>query len=166
MIIRKAIPEMDQDKVWEIFRQVISTGDTYVFYPDTPKKDLEKHWFTNHMDTFVVENGRGEICGTYIIKPNRMDLGDHIANCSYMVNPEFQGRGIGKLLCEHSIQFAREKGFLGIQFNLVVSTNQAAVGLWQKFGFSIIGTTPKGFRHKKLGLVDTYIMFKDLQNTP
>jgi len=44
----------------------------------------------------------------------------------------------------------------------VVSTNINAIKLWKKFGFEIIGTTPKGFKHKGLGLVDTYIMFKDL----
>ena len=83
-----------------------------------------------------------------------------------MVSPKHQGRGTGRLLCEHSINFAREKGYSGIQFNIVVSTNETAVKLWQKFGFGIIGTTPKGFRHKDLGLVDTYIMFKDLQEQP
>jgi ribosomal protein S18 acetylase RimI-like enzyme len=79
-----------------------------------------------------------------------------------MVNPNYQGKGTGKLLCEHSIGFAKQKGYLGIQFNIVVSTNITAVNLWKKFGFEIIGTTPKGFRHKELGLVDTYIMFKSL----
>ena len=103
-----------------------------------------------------------QFLGTYIIKPNQIDLGNHIANCSYMVNPNHQGRGIGKLLCEHSIEFAKQKKYLGIQFNIVVSTNINAIKLWKKFGFEIIGTTPKGFKHKGLGLVDTYIMFKDL----
>ena len=98
----------------------------------------------------------------YIIKPNQIDLGNHIANCSYMVDPKFQGLGIGKLLCGHSINYAKGKGFLGIQFNIVVSTNEVAVRLWQKFGFEIIGKTPGGFRHKTLGFVDTYIMYKDL----
>ncbi|MNG34489.1 hypothetical protein D3C84_1209850 [compost metagenome] len=51
---------------------------------------------------------------------------------------------------------------MGIQFNIVVRTNRSAVALWKKYGFEIIGTTPKGFRHKKLGFVDTYIMLKDL----
>ncbi|MNK15425.1 Acetyltransferase (GNAT) family protein [compost metagenome] len=82
-----------------------------------------------------------------------------------MVNPKFHGRGTGKLLCEHSLRFAKDKGFLGVQFNIVVSTNEGAVKLWQKFGFDIIGTTPKAFRHKTLGLVDTYIMYKDLTIT-
>lgn len=161
-MIRRADRHTDYDKVWDIFKKVISTGDTYVFDPGTSKESLEKHWFADYMDTFVaVEND--EILGTYIIKPNQIDLGNHIANCGYMVNPKYQGQGIGKLLCEHSINFAKEKGFLGIQFNIVVSTNEAAVKLWQKFGFEIIGKTPKGFRHKTLGFVDTYVMFKDLQ---
>jgi L-amino acid N-acyltransferase YncA len=161
MTIRKA-HEADYDEVWEIFSAIIKTGDTYVFDPDTPKSELQKSWFADYMDTFVaIENN--EIVGTYIIKPNQIGLGNHIANCSYMVSPAHQGKGIGKLLCEHSINFAKEKKYYGIQFNIVVSTNQSAVRLWQKFGFEIIGTTPKGFRHKELGLVDTYIMFKKLE---
>ncbi len=163
MKIRRADKQADYNKVWDIFKNVISTGDTYVFSPDTPKESLKKHWFADYMDTFVAEDENGEILGTYIIKPNQIDLGSHIANCSYMVNPKLHGRGTGKLLCEHSIAYAREKRFLGIQFNIVVSTNEAAVKLWQKFGFKIIGATPKGFRHPNLGLVDTYIMFKDLE---
>jgi GNAT superfamily N-acetyltransferase len=163
MIIRRADVELDYDKVWDIFSNVIKTGDTYVFDPNTPKESLYKNWFADYMDTFVAVDGDEEILGTYIVKPNQIDLGNHIANCGYMVNAKYQGRGIGKLLCEHSIQFAKDKGYLGIQFNIVVSTNTIAVELWKRFGFEIIGKTPKGFRHKSLGLVDTYIMFKDLQ---
>ncbi|MGA9651213.1 N-acetyltransferase family protein [Pedobacter sp.] len=161
MEIRPADKQTDFDKIWEIFENVISTGDTYVFDPNTPKSSLDKHWFAEYMNTFVaIDNG--EILGTYIIKPNQIDLGNHIANCSYMVNPKYHGRGTGKLLCEHSIQFAKDNGYLGIQFNIVVSTNEGAVKLWEKFGFDIIGKTPKAFRHKTLGFVDAFIMYKDL----
>lgn len=163
MQIRKADEVKDYDAIWEIFSAVIKTGDTYVFDPNSPKDSLHKYWLADNMVTFVAENEKDEILGTYFIKPNQIGLGDHIANCGYMVNPDFHGKGIGKLLCEHSIRFAREKGYLGIQFNIVVSTNTVAVKLWQQFGFEIIGTTPKGFRHKELGMVDAFIMFKDLQ---
>lgn len=163
MIIRRADERTDYGKIWEIFSSVIKTGDTYVFDPNSPKEILHKTWFADYMDTFVAVDENDEILGTYIIKPNQIDLGNHIANCGYMVNPGHQGKGTGKLLCEHSIQFAKEKGYTGIQFNIVVSTNISAVKLWQKFGFKITGITPKGFRHKELGFVDTYIMFKDLE---
>ncbi len=106
--------------------------------------------------------GQWKNCWTYILKPNQLDLGNHVANCSYMVDPKAQGKGIGKLMCQHSIDTARDMGFKAIQFNIVVSTNIGAVKLWKKFGFKIIGTTPKGFRHSQLGFVDTYIMYKEL----
>lgn len=69
MEIRPADKQTDFDKIWEIFENVISTGDTYVFDPNTPKNSLHKHWLAEYMNTFVaVDNG--EILGTYIIKSN------------------------------------------------------------------------------------------------
>lgn len=161
MSIRKATLA-DYDAVWEIFSSVIQTADTYVFDPNTPKTDLEKHWFAKYMQTFVYEED-GQILGTYIIKANQLDLGSHIANGSYMIHPEAQGKGIGKKLCEHSLEMAKASGFKAIQFNIVVSTNIGAVKLWQRFGFEIIGTIPNGFRHAQHGFVDTYIMYKALE---
>lgn len=152
----------DADQVWKIFWSVIQEGDTYVFDPQTPKEDLAKHWFADYMQTYVAEQGK-KVVGTYIIKPNQIGLGDHVANGSYMVLPSAQGQGIGKLLCEHSIAMAQELNFEAMQFNCVVSTNDVAIKLWKKFGFEVIGTTPKGFRHRKLGYVDTLIMYRPLR---
>ena len=160
MHIRKAI-DQDRHEVWEIFTAVIQTGDTYVFAPDTPKEDLDKIWFAPYMETYILED-EGEILGTYVIKPNQIDLGSHIANGSYMVHPKAQGRGIGNLVCEHSLVEAKRFGFKAMQFNIVVSTNKVAVKLWQKHGFEIIGTISDGFNHLELGYVDAYIMFRKL----
>ncbi|WP_109831127.1 GNAT family N-acetyltransferase [Reichenbachiella versicolor] len=160
MNIRKASKD-DYDQIWEIFHQVIQTGDTYVFNPDTPKSDLQKHWFADYMHTYVYEEN-GKILGTYIIKPNQIDLGSHIANASYMVHPSGQGMGIGKALCQHSIIEAKKLGFRSMQFNLVISTNTSAVRLWQKYGFKIVGTIPNALQHQKNGLVDAYVMYREL----
>ncbi|UJH68289.1 GNAT family N-acetyltransferase [Muricauda sp. SCSIO 65647] len=103
-----------------------------------------------------------KILGTYIIKPNQIDLGSHIANASYMVHPEARGLGVGQSLGKHSLITAKELGFLGMQFNFIVSTNKAAIALWIKLGFKIIGTVPKAFKHNRLGLVDAHIMFREL----
>ncbi len=161
MIVREAT-NTDYDAVWEIFLEVIQGGDTYVFDSNTPKSELKIHWFATYMRTYVAEDDDGEILGTYIIKPNHIAKGSHIANASYMVKKSAQGKGVGHLLCEHSLKTARDLGFGAIQFNIVVSTNQAAIHLWKKFGFKIIGTTPKGFQHQTLGFVDTHIMYKAL----
>jgi ribosomal protein S18 acetylase RimI-like enzyme len=53
-------------------------------------------------------------------------------------------------------------GFRAMQFNLVVSTNERAVRLWQRLGFATVGTLPGAFRHRELGFVDAFVMFKTL----
>jgi ribosomal protein S18 acetylase RimI-like enzyme len=62
----------------------------------------------------------------------------------------------------HHLARARAQGYLAMQFNYVVSTNAPAVELYRKLGFAIAGTLPKAFRHKELGLVDAYMMFRFL----
>ena len=47
-----------------------------------------------------------------------------------------------------------------MHFNLVVSTNEGAVRLWQKLGFEIAGTLPKAFDHPAQGLVDAHVLYK------
>jgi len=49
-----------------------------------------------------------------------------------------------------------------MQFNFVVSTNEAAIRLWKQVGFKIVGTLPAAFRHPERGYVDVYIMFLSL----
>ncbi|MEI8610433.1 GNAT family N-acetyltransferase, partial [Enterovibrio sp. Hal110] len=39
-------------------------------------------------------------------------------------------------------------------------TNAIAVLLWEKLGFTIIGTIPKAYRHPTLGYVDCFVMHK------
>jgi len=47
-----------------------------------------------------------------------------------------------------------------MQFNAVVSTNRGAIALWQRCGFSIVGTVPLAFRHAREGLVDIHVMHR------
>ena len=158
--IREA-QEGDREAIWSIFKAVIQTGDTYVFLPDSPQSDLDQYWLAPHMRTYVADL-ESEIVGTYILKANHPGLGAHVANASYMVHPAAQGRGIGSAMCAHSLEEARQMGFRAMQFNLVISTNEAAVRLWEKFGFAIVGTLPGAFYHQELGYVDVLVMYKTL----
>jgi ribosomal protein S18 acetylase RimI-like enzyme len=100
----------------------------------------------------------------YKLQPNHVGRGAHVANASYMVSPNAQGVGVGHLLGEHSIGEARRQGYLAMQFNFVVSTNNPAIHLWKRLGFSIVGTLPKAYRHRRLGYVDAYVMYKLLED--
>lgn len=164
LVIRPAIPK-DADGIWAIFQQVVQTGNTYAFAPDTNRADALAYWLSPQVQTFVaVQND--QVVGTYILRPNQTGLGGHVANAAYMVHPAVQGQGIGRAMGEHSLEAARRAGFLAMQFNLVVSTNQAAVALWQKLGFHIVGALPRAFRHQQLGYVDAYVMYQWLDAPP
>jgi ribosomal protein S18 acetylase RimI-like enzyme len=73
--------------------------------------------------------------------------------------------GVGRTLGEHALTQARRVGFRAMQFNFVVSTNAAAIRLWQDLGFKIVGTLPAAFHHKQRGYVDAYVMFRSLSAT-
>ena len=79
-----------------------------------------------------------------------------------MVAPEARGLGVGRAMGEHCLSEARRLGFRAMQFNFVVSTNEAAISLWQNLGFTIVGTLPGAFRHPEKGHVDVYVMFRSL----
>jgi L-amino acid N-acyltransferase YncA len=158
MFIRRAT-EPDFEAIWEIFKKVIETGDTYVFAPNTSRKDAFIYWFGDGVTTYVAEDD-GRIVGMYKLIPNQPGFGSHVANASFMVDPLCHGKGIGKAMGLHCLEQAKQAGYLAIQFNFVVSTNEPAVALWKKLGFSVVGTLQRAFKHKELGYVDAYVMYR------
>ena len=150
--------EDDFDEIWRIFQSVISKETFYLNRADTTREEAYQKWMDKSVKTFVAEK-ENQILGVYLIKPNHIDLGSHIANASYIVDEKSRGRGVGKALALHSIAEAKRQNYKAIQFNFVVSTNEAAVSLWKSVGFKIIGTIPQAFKHKDLGYVDAYVMF-------
>ena len=162
MIIRAA-QAADWPQMWAIFQAVVATETAYVFASDTSEADARAYFLGPDLASWVAA-ADGRIVGMSRLVPNRRDLGSHVANASYMVDPGYQGRGIGEALGRHSLSEARRAGYLAMQFNFVVSTNAAAVALWRKLGFQIVGTLPKVYRHRDLGLVDAYVMHRFLDD--
>ena len=66
-------------------------------------------------------------------------------------------------MAEHCLSEARRLGFRAMQFNYVISTNTAAIRLWQDLGFEIVGTLASAFRHPDKGYVDVYVMYRSLR---
>ncbi len=160
--IRPALPS-DADGLWSIFHAVVATETTYTFAPDTPREVGVGYWFGPDVRSFVAEED-GRIVGMYKLVANQRDLGSHVANASFMVDPASAGKGVGRVMGEHCLREARRAGFAAMQFNFVVSTNTGAVELWKRLGFQIVGTLPKVFRHRELGLVDAYVMHRFLDD--
>jgi L-amino acid N-acyltransferase YncA len=153
----------DHDAMWRIFQAVVATGTSYSFAPETGREKGLGYFTGPGIASWIAEI-EGRVVGMYKLIPNRPDLGSHVANASFMVDPTSAGRGVGQALGLHCLREARRAGFQAMQFNFVVSTNKAAVNLWKKLGFAIVGTLPKAFQHRELGLVDAFVMHRFLDD--
>ena len=156
--------EQDFEAMWSIFSTHVAAGDSYPFTTATSREAAYAYWLGAGMTSFVATSGGARVLGMYRLLSNQVGRGHHVGNASFMVSPSAQGAGVGRLLGEHCLAEARAQGFLAMQFNHVVSTNTAAIRLWKKLGFSIVGTLPKAFRHRRLGYVDAYVMYQLLQD--
>ena len=160
--IRKAI-DTDRDAIWKILQATVAPGEVFVYDPNTSRDEAETYWFAKGTRTFAAEQD-GEVIGSYILRPNRPALGDHVANAGFMVAPEARGAGVGRAMGQHALNEARRLGYRAMQFNFVISTNESAVHLWQALGFKIVGTLPGAFRHAQKRFVDAYVMFRSLED--
>ena len=157
-------PMTDDDFVvfWPTFQAIATAQETYALDPDISFEAARQLWCETPDASVIAKDEKGQVMGAYYLKTNAAGPGNHICNCGYMVPFAERGKGVARAMCEHSQQLARELGFTAMQYNAVVATNEAAIALWKKLGFCIVGTVPNAYRHARLGLVDTHVMYKAL----
>lgn len=159
----EAGPE-DWPEIWAIFHAVVGTGDTYPYPADISEGDAFSLWMKLDAEreaTFIARCSDRTVATAYV-KANGVGLSDHIANAGWMVDPEWQGRGVGRVFAGYVIDRARDFGYQAMQFNSVVATNTGAIALWESLGFEIVGTVPDAFRHVTKGLVPVHVMYRRL----
>lgn len=151
----------DWPSLWAMLEPVMREGETFALPRDGDEATARAYFASPEKSNFVAVVD-GAVLGASYIRANQQGGGAHIANCGYLTAPEARGRGLARALCAHSIEECRRRGFRGIQFNFVVSTNEPAVHLWQSFGFETLARLPGAFLHPRLGYVDALVMFKSL----
>jgi ribosomal protein S18 acetylase RimI-like enzyme len=160
MLIRRS-KARDDDALWHILEPTFRAGETYPLPRDISREAAIVYWRSPGHTVFVAEDA-GTIAGTYYLRANNCGGGAHVANCGYAVAPEAYGRGLAQAMCSHSLDQARARGFIAMQYNFVIASNERAVRLWQRMGFAIAGRLPGAFQHPRLGLVDAYVMLRNL----
>ncbi|WP_432540967.1 GNAT family N-acetyltransferase [Kineococcus sp. SYSU DK002] len=152
----------DWAQIWPFFDEIVADGETYAYPAGLTGERARRLWVTPPPDaTFVAVDG-DVVLGTARSGPNRPGRGAHVATASFMVAPAARGRGVGRALGEHVLGWARDQGFLAMQFNAVVETNTAAVALWQSLGMRVVGTVPQAFDHPEHGYVGLHVMHRFL----
>jgi L-amino acid N-acyltransferase YncA len=159
----RPITDGDWESFLPVFREVVASGESYA-YPDGLTPDEARALWVESPPglTVVAVDEGGTVLGSAKTGPNRPARGAHVATASFMVSTSARGRGVGRLLGEWVLTWAREQGYAAMQFNAVVETNTAAVALWHELGFSVVGTVPEAFESATHGRVGLHVMHRYL----
>ena len=147
-IIIRAYQNTDLPAMNQIWNEVVEDG---VAFPqeDFLNAETGKAFFAEQTYTAVAEDtDTGNVLGLYILHPNNIDRCGHICNASYAVDADVRGLHIGEKLVSDCLTHAKAHDYLVLQFNAVVATNVHARHLYERLGFTQLGTIPGGFRMK------------------
>ena len=151
----RELEDDDWDRLWPVLRDTVAAGETYALPEDLDAETARPWWSAEHV---VVAVDGEDLLGSAKAGPNRPGRGAHVATASFVVAAGARGRGVGRALGEHVIDWARDNGYRAVQFNAVVETNTVAVRLWQSLGFQVLGTVPQAFDSRAHGLVGLHVM--------
>jgi GNAT superfamily N-acetyltransferase len=155
----RVFADNDWPRVWPIVREIVRAGDTYTYDPALTAEQARNAWVETPPWHTVVALEDGRILGTAKMGPNKAGPGSHISTASFMVSGAARGKGVGTALCRYALDWARERGYAGMQFNAVAETNTSAIEIYQRLGFTIVGTVPGAFEHPVAGRVGLHIMY-------
>lgn len=124
--------------------------------------DLVSYWNPSAPWRSFVAGQGDAVQGMFRLGPNQAGPGRHVANASFAVSATARGRGLGRWMANQALASAKDAGFKAMQFNFVVSSNQAALALWRSLGFDVIGTIPSGFKMPSGQFVDVLILHRPL----
>lgn len=140
----RAYSESDIPAMISVWNEVVDEANAF---PQEERLDDKsgKEFFAAQSRCGVAEED-GAIVGMYILHPNNVGRCGHICNASYAVSAKYRGRHIGEALVKNCMSAAKALGFRILQFNAVVAENVRARRLYERLGFTQLGTIPDGFR--------------------
>lgn len=143
MIIRK-YKESDLPDMIGIWNEVVREGTAFPQEEELDEQSGREFFAAQSCCGVAEEDGR--VVGLYILHPNNVGRCGHICNASYAVSSKQRGRHIGEALVLDCLEQGRAHGFRVLQFNAVVAANVHARHLYERLGFTQLGTIPGGFR--------------------
>ena len=145
MIIRE-FNKSDILQMISIWNDIVEEG--LAFPQENCLDEKEGYAFFSSQSYTAVAEVNGKIVGLYILHPNNIGRCGHICNASYAVDKGCRGQHIGEKLVLDCMEQGRLHGFKILQFNAVVESNIHARHLYERIGFTQLGTIPDGFRLK------------------
>lgn len=137
--------------------QVLTTPEEY-----TITLEQEQAWIKSFLENpnalIMVAEMNGETVGLLTFNPHPKKKMAHTGEFGISVHPHHQGKGIGKKMIEHLLQWARSNAQIE-KINLgVFASNQPAIELYRKCGFTEEGRQAKAIKQPSGEYTDLVLM--------
>lgn len=157
--------ERDVEPLRDLYRVIVDEGNSYPHdrFPD--QDDFMDYWFRGKSTVAAYVTGRDSaagMVGAFYLKPNWPGRAGHVANAGFIVAPDWRSKGVGRLMGETMLAYARQLGYRSVIFNLVFSENTVARRLWEQLGFERLGMIPGAVRKNDGTYQDAMVMFRSL----
>merc|ERR1719334_1553293 len=83
------------------------------------------------------------VIGTFYIKPNYPGRCSSVCNSGFITNAKHRGKGVATICGRAYLRMAKDLGYRASVFNLVYDINKPSKRIWERLGFTRIGTVPK-----------------------
>lgn len=106
--------------------------------------DINKSPISAQLGVFI----EGELIGLATVRPvSERDKLRHRASFGLSVKKAYWHSGVASALMSALIDTARSAGYEQLELE-VVASNDRAIALYERFGFAVYGTRPRGFRYR------------------
>lgn len=109
---------------------------------------------------FIVAEVRNNVVGYLDFRNGALKRTKHAGILSIYILKKYRELGIGKLLLQSLINWAKKNQLIEKITLAVFSTNERAIGLYKKLGFAEEGRCPKDMKLKDGSYIDSVLMYK------
>ena len=133
-------------------------------YPNNLKKEIEliKEYKNSENSIFLVVEYDNILVGNIDLTGSKRSKTAHTAMLGMGINENWRNQGVGKILIQSAIEWAKNESKLKIIWLEVYSSNAIGFNLYKKMGFLISGTI-KDFFKEKSGYIDKVQMYKQIK---
>ena len=114
---------------------------------------------------YVAETDDGELVGRLSLSRDQHPSSAHVADLGLMVAAGWRRQGIGRALLEAAVEWARGAGVRKLELH-VFPHNEAAIKLYEQFGFEREGYRKQHYRRSTGDYVDAILMAYRVRRTP
>lgn len=150
----------EEEAVRALLNDLIEAGCSWPFSSRLSEAEFRDYFFAH--TALVARSDEGALMGAFYCKPNFPGRCSHYCNGGFLTHPEYRRRGVANVMVPTFLRVAADLGFHAVLFNLVFASNVPSVRLWEKFGFTRIGTLPD-CGHLRSGVCDAYQYYYDLR---